>query len=243
MTGDRRDQTFDDALSAAARSLVTEPLPIGTVALTGGATAPGRTMGTGASTWWLRRTAVVGLVGALLLGVWFARDPLAPAGAPIYRDPSSIAQELRGSGYTCGFSVTPTRQPGFGSTPTPTSAPRLPDLVCGSPATLHPATGALILVLDARGGITSVHAKAGILGSPIGNANATRDSLLNRLIGVAFTDPADAALARAFLTSQLPLGAGTAAETTVHGLPVRVSRDVKGGYELQIGRAADDAPP
>jgi len=176
------------------------------------------------------------LVGGLVIAVWLVRAPSAPTGGvAVLRDPNSIALELQGSGYLCTFEVAPTRQPVVRATPAGSAASRIANLVCASPGTLHPATAALILTLDSRGALASVHGKAGILGPPIGNANATRDSLLGRLIGIAFEDSTDAAAARAFLAAHQPIAPGGNARTTIHGLAVTVSRDAGGGYELQVG--------
>jgi hypothetical protein len=234
MTRDRMESGFDEALVAAARGLLTEALPADVLDLP----SPRGTFGSPAR-WpaWARGGALAGLVAALVIALWVVRAPFAPAGGvPVLRDPNSIALELRGSGYLCTFELAPTRQAAVGATsPAGSAVPRVADLVCASPGNLHPATAALILTLDSRGALASVHGKAGILGPPIGNANATRDSLLGRLMGIAFQDEADAATARAFLAAHQPLTPGGSARTTVRGLPVIVSRDAGGGYELQVG--------
>jgi hypothetical protein len=229
----RRDpEAFEHELRAATRSLASEPLPDGI--LDPGVNLPGPAVRT-------RAWPAVVAAAVLVIGVaGLLRLTSAPNGVGHlrpFRDASSIGLELRGSGYVCGVSTAATTRPAA-ATPIASGALEVADFVCTTPGTLHPAVGALILSRDGSGAVRRAHIKAGILGTALGTAESTRDSILNRLIGIVFADSAAGAQARAFLVDRMPLPSGGHAGTTIEGIAVSLDRDVSGGYSIDLGEVS-----
>jgi hypothetical protein len=169
---------------------------------------------------------------AIVIGPRLLRST-EPGGASGLRATTVVSTELRGAGWICGPVPRATASPAARALPA-SQAPTV-RLVCQAPPTAHPLVAAMLFGEDARGAVAGVEIKSDILGTSNGTLASRQIDLLYQVIVLPFASAADAATARSWLRANLPLGSGGRAETTVGGLPVRVSVTPAGGYVIVIG--------